>query len=77
LFRIFSAPWRTELPGIETFGDLSRAVLARNLRTCRELFGLAPTRDEIFAVVARILVDFGADPERITPDAQLADLLEC
>ena len=77
LFRVLSAPWRTELPGIETFGDLSRAVLARNLRCCRQLFGLEPTRDEIFAVVARILVDFGAERKRITPEARLVDLLEC
>src|SRR5687767_11751266 len=30
LYRVLTSPWRTELSGIETFDDLTRAVLARN-----------------------------------------------
>ncbi len=76
LYRVVTAPWRTELPGITTFGDLSAAVLARNMAACRDLFGLNPTRDEIYAAVSQILVQVGADPNRITPETPLLELVE-
>jgi hypothetical protein len=76
LYRLLTRPWRTELPRLETFGDLSRALLARNMHTCRDLFGLKPTREEIFAAVSVILEDVGADPKKITPDTPLLHLIE-
>jgi len=75
-YRVLSSPWRTHLPGIETFGDLAGAVLARNMAACRDLFGLSPTRDEIYAAVVLILEEVGADPKRITPETPLVELLD-
>jgi hypothetical protein len=77
LYRLVTTPWRTELTRIETFGDLSRALVARNLPKCQVLFGLQPTREEIFAVVATILEEVGADPDRIKLETPLVQLIEC
>jgi hypothetical protein len=75
LFHRLSAPWATEHPGLETFGDLSRLLLARNMKTFRLRFGLKPNHDEIAATVVAILAEIaGVDPRGITPDTALTDL---
>ncbi|HZN33723.1 MAG TPA: hypothetical protein VFB80_07880, partial [Pirellulaceae bacterium] len=69
-------PWATELPGLETFGDLSRMLLARNVKTFRSRFGLKPNRDEIYAAVAAILAEqLGVDPREITWDTRFDELI--
>jgi hypothetical protein len=68
-------PWATELPGLETFGDLSQQILVRNLKTFRRRFGAKLTRDEIFAtVVAMVAEHFGVDAQRITWDTRFDEL---
>jgi hypothetical protein len=75
LYARVTAPWATEHPELETFGDLSRLLLARNMKTFRKRFGLKPNRDEIFATVVSILTEMGADPRQITPESKFSDLL--
>jgi hypothetical protein len=55
----YSRRWATEHSEIDTFGDLSRWILARNLKRFRQQFGVKPNRDEIFATVKAILVETG------------------
>ena len=71
-------PWATELPGLQTFGDLSQQILGRNLKMFRRRFGVKLTRDEIFAAVVAILSEqLGVDPKRITWDTRFDELTGC
>ena len=69
--------WATERPDLETFGDLSKLLLARNLKTFRQRFGLKPNRDEIFTVLVALLAEhLGVDPREITPETSFAELID-
>jgi len=76
IYRIATARWATEHPDLETFGDLSRWLLARNMKKFRLRFGLKPTHDEIFATLRAMLIEMGVEPDRITPDTSLATLCD-
>ncbi len=66
--------WATEHPEIDSFGDLSRWILARNLKRFRQEFGIKPNRDEIFAAVKAVLVEsFGCEPAEVTMEASLVN----
>jgi len=70
--------WATEHPEIQTFGDLSRWILARNVKHFRRKFGIKPNRDEIFAAVKAVLVEsLGVEPREVTMDARFVDILGC
>jgi len=76
IFRLVTTRWATDHPDLETFGDMSRWLLARNMKKFRKQFGLKPTHDEIFHTVRALLIEQGVKPERITPEASLAELLD-
>ena len=76
IFHLVTARWATEHPDLETFGDLSRWLLARNMKKFRQEFGLKPTHDEIFHTLRALLIEQGVEPERITPEASLGELLD-
>jgi hypothetical protein len=76
IFRFATARWATEHPDLETFGDLSRWLLARNMKRFREQFGLKPTYDEIFTTIRVMLIEMGAEPSRITPETSFAELCD-
>ncbi len=70
----FTRRWATEHSEIDSFGDLSRWILARNLKRFRQQFGVKPNRDEIFATVKAILVEAaGVEPCEVTMEARLID----
>jgi hypothetical protein len=75
VFRLATSRWATEHPDLETFGDVSRWLLARNMKKFRHQFGLQPTHDEIFQTLRALLIEQGVEPQRITPEASLAELL--
>ena len=76
IYRIATARWATEHPDLETFGDLSRWLLARNMKKFRVRFGVKPTSDEIFATIRAMLIELGADGNRITPETSFAELCD-
>lgn len=77
VFHVITRPWATEHPDLETFGDLLRWLLARNMKRFRTEFRIQPNRDEIYITLRAMLIEHGARPAAITPDASLTDLLEC
>ena len=77
LFRLATLPWATDLPDVYSFADLSRWLLARNMKYFRLKFGVRPNRDEIFVTLKAMLIELGADPEKIKPDATFTELLGC
>jgi len=77
IFHLATLPWATDLPGVYTFADLSQWLLARNMKFFRLKFGLRPSRDEIFVTLKAMLIELGADPEKIKPDATFTELLGC
>jgi len=78
LYRWLTLPWATERPDLETFGDLARLLLAGNMKTLRQRFGVPPNREEIFATVVALLADVaGVDPREITSETKLDELFGC
>ena len=77
LFHLATLPWATELPDLHTFADLSEWLLATNMKYFRRKFGVRPNRDEIFVTLKAMLIELGADPEKINPDATFTELLGC
>jgi hypothetical protein len=77
LYHFFSLPWQTEHPDLETFGDLSQWLLARNMKKFRSKFGLVPDHDEIYSTIRAMLIETGVAPSAITPDASFSDLCDC
>jgi hypothetical protein len=77
LFHFVSLPWQTEHPDLETFGDLSRLLLARNMKKFRGEFGLRPNHDEIYSTIRALLIENGVAPAAITPDVSFAELCDC
>jgi hypothetical protein len=77
LFHLVTRPWATEHAEIQTFGDLSAWLLARNMKKFRREFGLQPNHDEIYLTIKSMLVEMGVDPATITPDASFSGLLDC
>jgi hypothetical protein len=74
----FTLRWATERPDLATFGDLSRLLLAGNMRTFRRQFGIKPNREEIFATVVAVLSrQLGVDPREITPQTTFSELTGC
>ncbi len=74
----FTLRWATQRPDLATFGDLSRLLLASNLKMFRLRFGIKPNRDEIFAIVVVILSEqLGVDPQEITSETSFSELTEC
>jgi hypothetical protein len=70
----FTRRWATEHPEIDTFGDLSRWILARNLKRFRQQFNIKPNRDEIFATVKAVLVEScGVEPAKVTMEASFVN----
>ena len=75
VFYFASLPWATEHPELETFGDLSRWLLACNMKKFRRQFGLQANHDEIYLTIKAMLMEMGAEPACITPDASFTELL--
>src|SRR5262245_19776800 len=76
LFYVVTLPWATEHPDLETFGDFSNWLLARNMKRFRQQFGLKPNHDEIFITIKAMLVEMGVEAKSVTPDASFTELID-